>query len=133
MTDMIYEVLPVVLIGELSLGIVGFIRKEKVKNTYKKVFSKFLALLFVCGIGGGIILIATFNLKCVIGGFCFLASGRKIFSVTKRRCPDNLWGRLLFDMLCSGCNSITTLFFFFTPFLWTVNIYTLLILGNICT
>ncbi len=133
MTDMIYEVLPVVLMGELILGLVGFFRKEKVQKTYKKIFSKFLALLFVCSIGGGTVLIATFKLKFVIVGFCFLTGGYKIFSVAKNRGSDIFWGKLLFEMLCSGSNSITTIFFLFTPFLWTVNFYTLFTSGNIYT
>ncbi len=130
MTGLFYDVLPAVLFPIFIFGIVGLVREKKIKATYRKVFNKLLSLLFVMAVGGGVLLCATFRFRQVCIGIFLLYVAFLLFRLAKHRCPDNLLSGLLWNILISGCNSATTVLFVFSPFLWTINVYSLIVLGN---
>ena len=131
MMNCIYNVLPPILISGMIFGLIGLVFDKKISHTYQSVFNRLLAFLFVSGIGGGILLISTFRLFNMGIGILLLSVGIKIFDNVKKRCPADLQFGLLFTMLFSGCNAATTVLFVFSPFLLIINVYTLIMLGNI--
>ena len=129
MTKNWYDILAFVLICGLLFSAVGLIKNEVCKTTHKTIFNKFTAFLFVVCISVGILLMTILQLSVMLIGLMFISVGILIFRKSRKKYDLNPV-LLMFDMLCSGFDIVCSVAFMFMPFLFTINVYTLLIFSK---
>lgn len=125
MTKNWYDILAFVLICGLLFSAVGRIKNEVCKTTHKTVFNQFTAFLFAVCISVGILLMTTLQVSVMLIGLLFISVGILIFRKSRKKYDQNPV-LLMFDMLCSGFSAACSAVLMFMPFLFTVNVCTLL-------